>query len=88
MTSSLRILLVGWFVFGCKATSAQDVAVAEFYNATFNHYFITATSAEAQLLRATPSMGWSETGRSFLAYTAPGARAGNPLIPLITENLK
>jgi hypothetical protein len=60
-----------------RAAAAQATApvrtvnVAEYYNATLDHYFITWLDAEQQNLDAglTPSR-WTRTGFAFKAYTA------------------
>lgn len=55
----------------------QSVAI-EFYNASLNHYFITAEPAEAAMLDAGKVVaGWQRTHDEFKVYPA-GAAAGLP----------
>jgi hypothetical protein len=51
------------------------VSVVEYYNAAFDHYFITWVAAEIALLDAgTTIKGWARTGRTIKAF--PAALAG------------
>jgi serine protease len=63
-------------VHAAAATAAPPTAlpVAEYYNATLDHYFITWNPAEQQNLDAgnTPTK-WVRTGHAFRAYVAPQA---------------
>jgi uncharacterized protein YkwD len=53
-------------------TAAPTVTVVEFYNPSLDHYFITWVPAEIALLDAgTQIRGWTRTGKTFQAYTAP-----------------
>jgi serine protease len=56
------------------APPSNVVTVAEYYNATLDHYFITWIDAEQQNLDAgnTPTK-WVRTGHAFRAYVAPQA---------------
>ena len=48
--------------------AAVPATVVEFYNAAFDHYFITWVSAEIALLdEGTTLKGWSRTGKTFKA---------------------
>lgn len=51
-------------------TNNQTV-VLEYYNATLNHYFITADANEINLLDTGVLRGWERTGERFLAFRAP-----------------
>ncbi len=44
------------------------LAAIEYYHAGFDHYFITASTAEAALLDAGTIQGWARTGQSFKVY--------------------
>ena len=57
------------------------VAVVEFYNATLDHYFITAGANEINLLDTGVLKGWVRTGLRFLGYVSP-ARAPEPVNPV------
>jgi hypothetical protein len=54
------------------ASPAPAVAIAvEYFNATFDHYFITHFAPEIVLLDAgTTIRGWTRTGQSFKVYTS------------------
>ena len=70
------IVDAGAAVHAAAATEAPPMAVtvAEYYNATLDHYFITWNPAEQQNLDAgnTPTK-WTRTGQAFRAYVAPQA---------------
>ena len=51
----------------------EIVPVFEFYNANFDHYFLTWVPAEIQNLDSGRTFGWSRTGKSFKAYNGPQA---------------
>ena len=51
--------------------AAKTTPTVEFYNATLDDYFITASSAEIQALDNGTFAGWARTGLRFLAYTDP-----------------
>ena len=58
---------------------APDTAV-EFYNAAFDHYFITDSPAEIDALDAGRTVGWTRTGRAFKVYpSAPPGAGANPV---------
>ena len=57
------------------------VAVVEFYNATLDHYFITAGANEINLLDTGVLKGWVRTGLRFLGYASP-AQAPEPVNPV------
>ena len=63
-------------VWGYGATAAsQSVQVVEYYNASFDHYFITWVPDEiAKLDDGSVIKGWTRTGRTWRTYTA--AQAG------------
>ncbi len=75
----MRTLLVGIFTLLVSelATAGLGTAV-EFYNASLNHYFVTAYPEEAAALDAGTSVkGWTRTGGQFTVFTdpAPGLSA-------------
>ena len=47
------------------------VSVVEYYYAAFDHYFMTADSAEISALDTGAVPGWVRTGQSFKAYIEP-----------------
>lgn len=55
------------------ANPARTTPVVEYYNATLDDYFITASPAEIQVLDTGVLAGWVRTGLRFLAYTDPSA---------------
>jgi hypothetical protein len=51
------------------AAAPTDTEVVEFYNTATNHYFITATAADATFIEAgNAGPGWVRTGRTFSAW--------------------
>ena len=54
---------------------AQTVAVIEYYNASQDHYFISALPADINALDSGQLKGWVRTGRSFAAYAQAAAGA-------------
>ena len=56
------------------ANTATTIPAIEFYNPSFNYYFITSRAAEIALLDAAPS--FVRTGQSFLVYVHPDAFSG------------
>ena len=59
---------------GTQANRNATTTVIEYYNATLDHYFMTADAAEAAVLDSGKLSGWGRTGASFGAYS-PGANA-------------
>ncbi len=57
---------------------AATTPVVEFFHATLNHYFITASAAEASFIdQGGAGAGWVRTGKTFAAYaSADAAPAG------------
>lgn len=51
------------------AVAAQLVTVHEFYNASLDRYFRTASDAEAAAIRANPATGEADTGQAFKAWS-------------------
>src|SRR5437764_10126644 len=62
---------------GAGAVQLTPVTISEFYNATLDHYFITADSAEAAALDNGVHAGWMRTGYAFTGYETSSS---NPLI--------
>jgi lysyl endopeptidase len=52
-------------------SAAKTTPTVEFYNATLDDYFITASPLEIQALDNGTFPGWVRTGLRFLAYTDP-----------------
>jgi hypothetical protein len=60
------------------AAAVVTIPVIEYYNASLDHYFITASILEIAALDGGVIAGWTRTGQSFNAY--PAATAGaNPV---------
>ncbi len=53
------------------ASVAKTTPTVEYYNATLDDYFITASPGEIQALDSGAFPGWVRTGLRFLAYTDP-----------------
>lgn len=53
------------------------VEAVEFYNAGFDHYFLTANPAEIAALDGGTFAGWARTGHGFTAYAAGSYNGGN-----------
>jgi len=51
------------------------VSVVEFYNASLDHYFMTADPVEANALDTGVHLGWARTGFAFTAYSVPSVGA-------------
>ena len=52
------------------ASTAPDAVVTEFHNSLLDHYFITASAAEATAIdNGSAGPGWSRTGQTFKAWT-------------------
>ncbi|MCC6194093.1 MAG: choice-of-anchor D domain-containing protein, partial [Burkholderiales bacterium] len=49
------------------------VAAIEYYHAGFDHYFVTASSAEIPKLDSGAFAGWIRTGKQFNVYPSPSA---------------
>lgn len=62
---------------GMTGSAGSPVTVVEFYNAAFDHYFVTPVIAEIGLLGQPPFQDWQPTGLSFAAYSAAGAPPGS-----------
>jgi len=60
------------------------VPVVEFYNATLDHYFITANPAEIAKLDNGTFVGWARTGETFNVY-APGSSGRMTRRPVCRE---
>jgi hypothetical protein len=75
----LRIGLAGTGANGTGESGpvAGQVAVVEFYNAVFDHYFVTPVTGEIQLLGHPPFQDWQPTGLSFNAYAPDDAPPGS-----------
>jgi outer membrane protein assembly factor BamB len=58
----------GLTAFALPATTLK-VAVIEFYNAAFDHYFISSLQADIQALDTGLFPGWARTGNTFAAYS-------------------
>jgi len=63
--------------FAPPATALQ-VAVIEFYNASFDHYFISSLQPDIDALDTGKFPGWARTGQTFTAYSQSTAGA-NPV---------
>ena len=60
------------------ASGPSEAVVVEYYNADLQHYFMTASPVEINVLDTGTLPGWERTGLRFLAYDAPVAGA-NPV---------
>jgi uncharacterized protein (DUF1800 family) len=57
--------LAWWLPF---VAGAQPVDVVEYYNATLDHYFVSALAADIGALDSGKLVGWQRTGKTFGAY--------------------
>ena len=57
-------------------TQLTPVNVIEYYNASLDHYFITADPAEANALDTGAHVGWARTGYAFSAYSTLSTGSG------------
>jgi hypothetical protein len=62
---------------GIATPPVPTVDVVEFFNATLNHYFLTAVADEAAAIdRGAVGPGWARTGFTFRAYAADSEAPG------------
>ena len=73
----LALLLLAALPATAAVPATQTVTVIEFYNATLDHYFMTADAAEAHDLDTGVHPGWARTGLTFLAIKAGEQVAGS-----------
>lgn len=66
------IVFAALLAVACAKAPPPTTQVFEFYNASLDRYFRTASAAEAAALRATPASGEVDTGKTFLAYPSTG----------------
>jgi len=71
-------LLAFAFALACSSPAAAQTSLVdaiEYYNATLDHYFISALPADITALDSGRFAGWARTGKKFGAYpsAAPGA---------------
>ena len=57
------------------AAQAGLTPVIEYYDATQDHYFVTASSAEAAALDAAQVAGWTRTGNNFNSFSSAAGGA-------------
>jgi len=60
-------------VIAAPASAPVRKAVVEFYNATLDHYFVSALAADIDALDSGRFAGWQRTGLTFDAFLAPAA---------------
>lgn len=77
MKTPARLLALAAALPFAALAAGPDTEAVEYYNRATNHYFITATAAEAKAIDAgAAGEGWVRTGRSFPAWIeAAGAPA-------------
>jgi lysyl endopeptidase len=63
--------LVAQYLTPGAPSATKTTPTVEYYNATLDDYFITASTGEIQLLDNGTFPGWVRTGLRFLAYTDP-----------------
>jgi hypothetical protein len=64
-------LCIAWMA-SIAFAQQRTVNVVEFYNASLNHYFISADESETQAIdNGAAGPGWSRTGQTFSAFSAP-----------------
>jgi lysyl endopeptidase len=67
----LALPLLAQYLTPGATSAAKTTPTVEFYNATLDDYFITASPAEIQALDNGTLGGWVRTGLRFLSYTDP-----------------
>ena len=73
----LTLAALSGLPFAAQSAEPETEAV-EYYNRTLNHYFITATAAEAGMIDdGAAGEGWVRTGRSFQAWLDPANAPAN-----------
>ncbi|MCL4688062.1 MAG: hypothetical protein KJ007_05795 [Burkholderiales bacterium] len=79
MNKPLMLTLAVLSAFSATAHSAEpETEAVEYYNRSLNHYFITATAAEARMIDdGAAGEGWVRTGRSFQAWLDPAGAPAN-----------
>jgi hypothetical protein len=76
----LALLAGGLLAVAAGSASAALLTAVEFYNATLDHYFVTASADEIGKLDTGVLKGWSRTGQSFsVADPATVAAGMNPV---------
>ena len=71
-----RLVTSGSLVFTLLPPAAALVEVIEYYNASVDHYFITAIPQEIANLDGGLAPGWTRTGLSFLAFASGSGGGG------------
>lgn len=66
-------------LFAVSSAAHADSLVVEYHHASFDHYFVTPSTAEIAILdsKVPPFQDWSRTGLSFMVYANAGAPAGS-----------
>lgn len=72
MRKRTALILLAVLLIAACAKAPPTTPVYEFHNAALNRYFRTANADEAAALRANPSSGEVDTGKTFLAYPRTG----------------
>jgi hypothetical protein len=80
-TGESRRIIAGSLVLMTVPPPVTIVQVDEFYHQGLNHYFITASEGEKQLLDNGNHPGWVRTGESFKAHAA-GSNASGSINPV------
>ena len=73
----IRVITTGSLVLTSFPPPVAVVQVDEFFNASLQHYFITADAGEKTDLDARVHPGWTRTGQSFKAYAAGSSASGS-----------
>jgi hypothetical protein len=66
--TALRALAMLALVAASGTAAAGAATVVEYYNRTLDHYFISPLAADIDALDAGHLLGWSRTGRNFVAF--------------------
>jgi hypothetical protein len=75
--ASMTLAVLAGLPFAAQSAEPETEAV-EYFNRSLNHYFITATAAEARMIDdGAAGEGWVRTGRSFQAWLDPANAPAN-----------
>jgi len=76
-----RLVVAGALKRVASSPPIAKVEAVEFYNAGFDHYFLSADPAEIAALDSGTFAGWARTGQGFTAYAA-GSHNGGTVHPV------
>jgi len=78
----LRLVVGGSLVYSPLPPAVALVEVVEYYNASYDHYFMTAIPQEIALIDGGLIPGWTRTGHAFFAYATGSGGGGLSTSPV------